>query len=306
MKSDAQRLKRLLMVVPMVLKTPGISVDDLAKALGTSREQLLPELDSLLLIGKPPFQPDDFLDLHVEDDRVYVDLDLKFSRAPNLTVSECVALLCAAQIIDPAQHAPLKEAIEAVRSALPSPVQALVSEYVARFEVGDVPSEAAMVVRAQVTRRELEFSYRGKSRVVRPSAIFQHQGHWYLYGFCLSALASRHFRLDAMTRVVCTERAFQDVPDTSVSGQMQAMFSTPKSWATVRFSGRQAAVALETWPQALQLTRGIVEVQVPADNVQWLVSWVLSFGGDAELVAPQQVRDAVLVAAQRAAIAASH
>ena len=37
------------------------------------------------MVGRPPFQPDDFIDLHVENDRVWVDLDQRFSKPPRLT-----------------------------------------------------------------------------------------------------------------------------------------------------------------------------------------------------------------------------
>ena len=65
-----ERLRRLLFVVPYVARHRGVTVDALAKQLGVSREELLRDLELLTMVGRPPFQPDDFIDLHVENDRV--------------------------------------------------------------------------------------------------------------------------------------------------------------------------------------------------------------------------------------------
>src|SRR5262249_60346045 len=70
-----ERLRRLLFVVPYVARHRGVTVDALAKQLGVSREELLRDLELLTMVGRPPFQPDDFIDLHVEDDQGWADLD---------------------------------------------------------------------------------------------------------------------------------------------------------------------------------------------------------------------------------------
>src|SRR5205823_7707566 len=93
------RLRRLLFLVPYVARNPGHSVDEVAKGLGVTREELLQELDLLTMVGRPPFQPDDFVDIYVEDDKVYVDLDQRFSAPPRLTAAEGVALAAAAELL---------------------------------------------------------------------------------------------------------------------------------------------------------------------------------------------------------------
>jgi proteasome accessory factor C len=112
MSSDVhERLRRLLFLVPYVAKRPGITVDELARASGMGKDELLKELDLLTLVGRPPFQPDDFIDLHVENDRVYVDLDQRFSAPPRLTAAEAAALAAAAELLRPAPGDPLNSAL---------------------------------------------------------------------------------------------------------------------------------------------------------------------------------------------------
>jgi len=38
-------------------------------------DELTKELEFMLLIGKPPFRPDDYVDIYVEDQRVFIEFD---------------------------------------------------------------------------------------------------------------------------------------------------------------------------------------------------------------------------------------
>ena len=87
-----ERLRRLLFVVPYAARHRGVTVEALSRQLGISREELLRDLELLTMVGRPPFQPDDFIDLHVENDQVWVDLDQRFSKPPRLTGAEAAAL----------------------------------------------------------------------------------------------------------------------------------------------------------------------------------------------------------------------
>ena len=52
--------------------------------------------------------------------------------------------------------------------------------------------------------------------------------------------------------------------------------------------------------EARELADGGVEVRVAGDSERWLVQWVLSFGGEAEVLEPAWAREAVSRAALRA------
>ena len=115
-----ERLRRLLFLVPFVSKNPGLTVAEVATAMGISREQLLDELDLLTLVGRPPFQPDDFIDIYVEDDdRVLGSLDQRFLAPPRLTAAEGVALFAAAAILKPGAGDALSSALAKLEGVLP-------------------------------------------------------------------------------------------------------------------------------------------------------------------------------------------
>jgi proteasome accessory factor C len=297
-----ERLRRLLLLVPFVRKNPGIRVDELARALGSTREALLQELDLLTMVGRPPFQPDDFIDLHVEDDRVWVDLDIRLSKPPRLTAAEAASLFAAASLLKPAAKDALQSALQKLEAVLPR-------EDRERFhQMGDAvdahlqaPEELAPLTRAIAERREVTFDYfsqgRGQTeaRSVKPYELFAHRGAWYLNGYCNTRGDERLFRVDRLRHLSLTEARFERPQRT------QSHIPNPASGrgeVVVRFSKTAAPYVRERFgEQASTLPDGGVEVRVSGESERWLVQWVLSFGGEAVVQAPGWARAAVARAA---------
>ena len=89
MRDVAQKLRRLLFLVPYVAKHHnGVAVEDLQQVIDISREQLLAELDLLTQVGPPDGDPGEYLLVSVEDGRVYVDLPQRLTRPLRLTPAE--------------------------------------------------------------------------------------------------------------------------------------------------------------------------------------------------------------------------
>lgn len=298
-----ERLRRLLLLVPYVVKHPGVEVAELAGALGLSREELLEELDFLSLVGRPPFQPGDYIDLHVDDDRVYVDLDQRFSAPPRLTANEAVALAASATLLRPEANEPLASALTKLERVLPAGVRERYREMWKGLDVaGDGPAELGPLSRAILERREVEFDYfafgRGstEARRVQPHELRSHRGQWYLSGHCLTRKDVRLFRLDRVRNLVVTERSFTSESSAS-SGAIRPVSSGQE--VVVRFSAQAAPYVRERFGElARPLEGGGVEVAVAGDSERWLTQWLLSFGGEAQVVSPEWARQAVARAAK--------
>ena len=298
-----ERLRRLLFLVPYVAKHPGVTVDQLATALNVTKEALLEELDLLAMVGRPPFQPDDFIDIYVDDDRVFVDLDQRFSAPPRLTIAEAAALKAAAELMRPAGSEALERALGKLEKVLPQGAKERFREMGQKLDLSlTAPTELGPVTRAIVERRELEFDYfssgRGQTerRRVRPHELFSHRGQWYLSAFCTTREDDRLFRLDRLANLALTSRTFVAAPHRA------SAVPNPAGGAgevQVRFHPKVARYVLERFgSDARPLEGGGVEVRVAGDSERWLTQWVLSFGGDAEVVAPAWARRAVANAAQ--------
>ncbi len=305
MNDAHERLRRLLFVVPYVARHPGTEVNQLANALGISAEDLLEELDLLTMVGRPPFQPDDYIDLWVENGRIYVDLDQRFLAPPRLTAAEAAALRAGAEWLRPAANEALTSALKKLERIMPSGGRDAYREMERKIDasVEAVPGLASL--EEAVSRGfEVEFDYfsqdRGavERRTVRPLELFSHRGQWYLSAHCLSRKDERLFRVDRIRNLSLTERTFERrqtataaVPNPAAGGGQ----------VKVRFSPAAAPYLRERFgDDARPLPGGGVEIRVSGDSKRWLTQWVLSFGGEAEVIEPAWARESVARAAASA------
>ncbi|MBL8955346.1 MAG: WYL domain-containing protein [Myxococcaceae bacterium] len=298
------RLRRLLFLVPFVAKNPGQHVDDVAKALGVTREALLEELDLLTMVGRPPFQPDDFVDIYVEDDRIYVDLDQRFSAPPRLTAAEGVALAAAAELLRPAATDALTKALEKLEKVLPDGARARYRAMSKQLDLAlEAPVGLAALSQAIVERREVELDYftqgrnQTEKRRVQPHELFSHRGQWYLQGHCLTRNDERLFRLDRIRGLELSESRF--TPPADQKAQPMPGLTAKADEVRVRFNAAAAPYVAERFGSEVKwLEGGVLEVKVPGDSERWLTQWVLSFGGDAWVQEPEWARKAVHSAAE--------
>ncbi|MBI5544638.1 MAG: WYL domain-containing protein [Deltaproteobacteria bacterium] len=300
-----ERLRRLLLLVPFAARKPGVTIDELARRLDVDRAELLEDLDLLTLVGRPPFSPDDFIDVYVEGERVHVALDQRFDRPPRLTAAEAAALWMSAQVMSPAAKSALGTAQKKIFSAMPKAERRSFGGLSARVGADAAPMDELLEPLARASRemREVEFDYltggRGKRerRTVRPYAVYLHRGQWYLAGFCLKRQEERLFRVDRVSRLELTERRFADRRDVA-AGAAGSGFESGGAKAVLRFTKGAAPFVRERFPEARKIEGGSLEVEISGASPEWLVPYVLGFGGEAEVLEPQELRDAVAQAAR--------
>ena len=307
-----ERLRRLLLIIPYAARNPGAPLAELAGIVSMTAEELAEELDFLMLIGQPPFAPDDCVDIRVEDGRVYVELDQALGKPPRLTPLEGLALAAAARGMAGADEGTIARALAKIEAALPAPLLPLYRELSQRFEVARLPGEAdmaALLRRAIHTRREVELDYFSESRgehshrPVLPRELRYAQGHWYLSAYCLTRKGDRLFRVDRIREAKLTDRAFDRLPaeerPPTEPGEPPVPPAPPEAERPrLRLTGgpairyakeRFGAQALD--PLGGDPPRAILSLNGPADA--WTVSFALSFGGAAEILQPEGLRSAL-------------
>jgi proteasome accessory factor C len=302
-----ERLRRVLFLVPYAVRHPGIPVRDLARKCGVTEKELLEDLDFLLGVGCPPFAPDDFLDLYVEGDRVYVALHQSFSRPPRFTESEAAALAAAAQALG---GEGTERALEALRASVPRDRRRRFDELSKRIYAGSPPAPGSVLGRLQraiADRREVRIRYftqtRGAEgeRVVRPWTLAQRFGHWYLYGFDLSRERPLPFRLDRIRACEVTEARFE-APSEAQLAKARLFSEAQGEPVRIRLGPRGAAWALSR-PGVSLVAReegGGAVVEIPGASEDWATRFALSFGGEAEVIAPASARRHFAEAVRRA------
>ncbi len=295
-----ERLRRLLFLVPYISRNQGQKVDEVARAAGITRAELLEELDLLTMVGRPPFDPGDYIDVYVEDDEVFIELDQRLSAPPRLTAAEGVALAAAAALLKPAEGGALAHALRRLEQVLPKQAAERYASLTRQLDIASsAPDTIGSLTRAVSERLELEFDYRALShggaehRRVRPLELFSHRGQWYLSAFCLTRNGPRLFRVDRLDALTVTSTQFEPT-EPPRSG-----FSTAEQTVRVRFEPRLATWQKERFGDSAQRQPdGSLIVTVPGDSSAWLARWVLSFGGGATVLEPEWAKSAVADAAR--------
>jgi proteasome accessory factor B len=303
-----ERLRRLLLVVPAARRRPGIRVDELARELGLNAADLLVDIDLLGMVGRPPFSPADLIDISVDErNRVFVTLDQSFSRPPQLTALEALALAAAAEAVAPADPAVIS-AQEKLTKSLPAAARGLYGGLAQRVATAAPPPRGTPPLIAQLRaaaekRREVVIEYdkdgRGahQERPLQPWAVIDHAGSWYVYGHDLTRGAQRTFRVDRVRSVRETGTTFPDPgPLDPALFQRESFFFPTGAEVPIalRFSPGAAAWAIARYGARARLTPdGAAEASIDSAGNAYAVSLALSLAGEAEVTSPPEARAAL-------------
>lgn len=307
--TSAERLARLLNLVPYLQARPGIGVADAAADLGVSEKQLRDDLELLWVCGLPGYGPGDLIDMVLDGDHVTITYDAGIDRPLRLTPDEALALVVALRLLVETPGVADRDAIE----------RALAKIETAAGELADTPVAVSLpaddvritAVRAAVERgRALRITYYTASRdttterVIDPIRVLVVGGYAYVEAWCRRAEGRRMFRSDRIDELVELDEPAVVPPEVAPAEPGDQMFqpSADLPLVTLRL-GRGARWVTEYYPCE----------QVDADGEQWRVSlrvtdlaWarrlVLGLGPQVEVLAPAALREEI----RESALAALH
>jgi predicted DNA-binding transcriptional regulator YafY len=174
---------------------------------------------------------------------------------------------------------------------------------------GDDSDVARLVSKAIVQRKMIELDYYKENedelspRRVEPYALTNGREGWYVASFDPERGGVRHFRLDRIKRVNVTDEKFQPRPEVDPAAEVDGWLRTgevPASRsARVWVSPERARWAREAKRVVEEWSDGSVVVELSFAGVDWLVREILKEAGDAAVLEPQDVREAVRVAVAR-------
>ncbi|MDT8399030.1 MAG: WYL domain-containing transcriptional regulator [Pseudomonadales bacterium] len=157
---------------------------------------------------------------------------------------------------------------------------------------------------ALLRRQQVRILYHSRSgdeiteRWVSPQRVVYYRDNWYLDAWCHLRNDLRSFAMDSIASVQLGEAA-KDISEQTLDEhftQAYGIFAGPaKHQAVIRFSGMAARwVADEQWhpeQQSRLLPDGGLEITVPYGDPRELVRDILKYGPDAEVLAPESLRD---------------
>ena len=173
---------------------------------------------------------------------------------------------------------------------------------------GSVPAERetfGLVKNAILTRRPLTFTYYSSAgeksrRTVEPARLVFKGGCWYLSAYCRTRQDWRIFRLSRMEEAVPEEGS---CPPRCPPEYLEAPLPSDEPGVELRLRfAPSAAWRVQDYFHPKQITREpdgclLVECTFPGD--QWLLSFLLSFGSQLEVLSPGYWRDILIREAKK-------
>ena len=312
MRDVAQRLRRLLYIVPYVAKHPeGVTVDQLAKKLDADRDELLADLDLLSQVGPPDGDPGEYLLVSVEDGRVFVELAHRLTRPLRLTPAEGCSLLLGIRAMRESGIAPFDAAMQSAENKLlaalgrdASEAEQLATSTVVAEPDAAVATHLRELVAAARGRKAVEIEYvsashgKAERRPIDPYGIVHHAGEWYVVAFCKKRGDVRTFRIDRIAALHVTAEHFERPMTFDLEAYRRERLYVPSADAIpVRIFLDPIAVTRIGigWPVG-EITAhddGSAELLVDCEGWEWVTGWVLGFGRHARIVGPDEARGAM-------------
>ncbi len=244
-------------------------------------------------------------------------------KLPPMRVSEgeIVALILAQRALDEFHGTPFEQslcnALAKLQASLPDSISLRperLAEAVA-FRPSGLPHPDPKLFQrlcdAVTGETEVDLHYRkpdetsATSRRVRPYQIACLKGKWYLFAYDLRAEEVRTFLLTRVTEVHTTKVTFQKPKDFSLDTHLGGSFGVfsgeGKHSVTIRFSAKVAQHVRERVWHTSQKTKllpdGSLELQLQLSDLTEITSWILSWGAEAEALAPaslvKQLRETI-------------
>jgi proteasome accessory factor C len=305
----ADRLSRLLALVPWLTAHDGVTIAECARHFGVSESQLETDLWLLVVCGLPGYGPDQLVDIDFWDDgRIHVLDPQTLARPLRLTGEEATTLLIALRMLAQLPGVENREAVLSAAAKLEEAANvAAAGRYVA-IDVAVAPEIRQAVDEALRDHRRLTIEYAAATRdevttrTIEPRRLISVNGVSYLEAHCLSADALRTFRLD---------RVLQAEPGDPVAGWANQPVEDSAGPQGPRTPAQTATLLLEPsarWlidvHQALEdptpRSDGRTQVTLPLHSADWGVRLILSLRGTATVVAPPELVASVRLAAESA------
>ncbi|WP_230466025.1 hypothetical protein [[Actinomadura] parvosata] len=99
MSGSADRLPRLLALVPYLMSHPGAQVGEVADVFGLSEKQLIDDLQLVWMCGLPGHTPGDLIDVSWDGGEIIIDNADTIARPLRLGIDEASALLVALRML---------------------------------------------------------------------------------------------------------------------------------------------------------------------------------------------------------------
>lgn len=287
------KLERLISMIYMLLNNEVISASELPEKYGVSQRTIYRDIDAICAAGIPVVSYQGVNGGYGIIDTYKMDRSLLGS----YDVGSLITVLHSMSTVFDDERA-----METVRKL--QTIQKDDSPPSLSLDIGslNVNHEFLRILRSAILdRRVIQFEYtNGKNetlaRLVEPVSLHYHYNAWYLYGYCRTRNDYREFKISRMEHLIATREQYHRVHP---SKQHQMSYEnyqwTDQVDVSLHFSKEALARALDLFYDAERSFQqdGTLIIKLKLDNDVWakrLLSIILSFGDEVEVVEPVQLR----------------
>jgi proteasome accessory factor C len=312
MVTSAERLRRLLALVPYVAARRVVGLSETAATFGMTERELIDDLNLAWCVELRAPEPYCPIDLSYEDGEISISQAESIARPLRLAADEATALLVALRMLADAggggergDSDAVARLIDKIEDAAGS-VGASSAQVAIQIENPGAHGTAAVLNGALVAGRRVHLRYyvpgrdEETERDVDPMRLLVVDGRTYLEGWCRRAEGVRRFRLDRVLSV--------DVLDVPASVPEEAE-PADVDGGLFRASPSDVLVELELAPGArwvaedypcesvTELPGGRLRIGLRTPDTAWVRRLALRLGEDARVVGPAALADEVSAAA---------
>jgi len=300
------RMVRLFNMIFYIQNNPGCTAEELARRCGVSLRQCYRDLRTIQDAGFPLYH-----------DRGYRMIEGSMLKAIAFTMEEALALIYGIKLLEQ-QKGIIKapgQVKEKLLALLPKAFSNEIERIGQRVEIEVAPaadysgkeSIFRTINEAIKNHTVLQMKYYSFSRdevtdrLVEPYQLVFKDGFWYLVAFCHRNQETRLFRIDRIRGLERTEQTFTPPADYSYEEYMGAAWQMERGEEfpfKVRFFFRSARFVRETnFHPSQEITEepgGTVIFTAKACSLRSILRWILTFGDEAEVLEPPELRTMVV------------
>jgi proteasome accessory factor C len=310
MVTSAERLRRLLALVPYVAARRVVGLAETAATFGMTERELIDDLNLAWCVELRAPEPYCPIDLSYEDGEISISQAESIARPLRLAADEASALLVALRMLaeaggDGDAVTRLIAKIEAAAGA----AGAVSAQVAIQIDHPNPRGMADTLTGALAARKRVHLRYyvpsrdEATERDVDPMRLLVVEGRTYLEGWCRRAEGVRTFRLDRVLSVDVLDVP-AEVPEKAEPVDVDAgLFKASPSDVLVELElGPAARRVAEDYPceSMTELGDGRLRIALRTPDTAWVRGLALRLGEDARVVSPAGLADEVRSAAAAA------
>ena len=300
--TSAERLQRLLALVPYVVSRKAVGLADTAAAFGLSERELVDDLNLLWCVelrNPDPYCP---IDLSYEGGEIVVSQAESMGRPLRLAVDEASALLVALRMLADVPGLEDRSALSRLIAKLERAAGEAAGPSAQVAVQVDKPTGDQAIARirdALERKRRVHLRYyvpgrdEATERDVDPMRLLVVEGRAYLEGWCRRAEGVRLFRLDRILGIDVLDVPATVPADAQPVDVDQGLFrpSADDVHVTIEVPAAGRWVA-EYYPceSAEELGDGRLRIRLRTPDTRWVRRLALRLGEDGRVIAPDDLR----------------